>query len=208
MRYLIPFIILNLLFTLSACSESEAVEVVDIEELLPQSEREYEYTEEIEEEEIAEELSTLQKQLSAKRSDIHFDTNQPFYTEKTTLFPNRLSFEEKNEVFFTIDSISYQYITWTYPDSAKTINAFYNWIDCFGNRCKSIRLHEEKNLSLHAFIIWVKDSSLSYLASDYSLPYNEWKESLFEEDEEFLFILQQNPRQRVNWKHSILAPTE
>lgn len=80
------------------------------------------------------------------------------------------------------------------------MNAFYNWIDCFGEKCKSLFIGEEKNLQSSATMILVSDSTLIYIESDkidFDLWYDFHKEKGYEND--FNLTIEQRPRGRAKW---------
>ena len=194
--------ILGFMLLLSfACSEKDNYEVVSSENILPQAKGQYDYTDDTEEQDTVK-LSEFEQKLKDTLPEIEFSTNNEFYLEKTQLMPNQLGYDEKSETYFAIDSVPYHIVEWTYTDSSKTVNAFYNWLDCFGKDCRSIRIDEEKNGCKQAFIIWVSNTKISYLESSISINKKKWEALLFEEKGAWNFIIQQAPNRKIVWLES------
>ena len=92
-------------------------------------------------------------------------------------------------------------VKWRFSDSARVSNALFNWLDCFGSSCKSIRVAEERNLQPKAFHVFANDSILIYLESENRLNTANW-EKHFDKigyQLEWDFIMEQVPRGRVRW---------
>src|SRR5690606_12487645 len=131
------------------CSNSNTVETIDAESILPQAQRTYNYeTDTLESQ--ARTLTLTQEILLNSFPEILFDENNILKEGKMFFILNRLGYTEKEEFYFTKDSIPFHFITWTFEDSLKTTNAFYNWLDCFNHDCRSLKINEEKNASKEA----------------------------------------------------------
>jgi hypothetical protein len=65
---------------------------------------------------------------------------------------------------------------WIYKDSIKTRNALYNWLDCFGSNCKSIKYLESRNFQPEAMLIFVNDTSINYISSPLALRKEQWQQ--------------------------------
>lgn len=194
------FFLMGVFLLGNACTEEQDYEVISIDKVLPQAEREYIYDEE---EGANEEIiySVFQEQLTKLLPEITFDESNTLKGNLPLLLPNRLGYEEKQEFYFVLDSIPFYFIQWEFSDSARTINAFYNWIDCFGSDCHSMKINEEKKLDKNAFAIWVHENSLTYLTSTNNFSLTTWEEHLFKEKEdiELYFLLKQNVKGRTHW---------
>lgn len=81
------------------------------------------------------------------------------------MFPERFSPKWTNKLIFLSGSDSLFFNQWSFKDSVQTKNAFYNWIDCFGEKCKSIRLGEETKFQPDNFIMLINDTSINYITS-------------------------------------------
>lgn len=198
-RYHFPLAVVFVLLALFACSSNEEIELVDSESILPKAEREYIYDEDTTKVEV-DSLSKLEKVILNKFPNAEFEFSNDFTRRKSLHMPDRLGYQEKNDILFKVESVSYQFMKWTFSDSLKTINAFYNWLDCFGENCKSIRVAEKVNGSKEAFIIWVSNGSINYLVSDHNLKRKEWEKLLFDDKNmEWNFKMHQATRGEILW---------
>lgn len=188
----------------SACAgKEENVEIVSSENVLPQAQKDYNYEEDTLSTEETE-WNSMQSLLLKKFPGIDFPENNSLKERKMLFMPDRLGYTDKKEVYFAKDSVSFHFLEWTFEDSLKTVNAFYNWLDCFGHQCQSVRVNETINGSKEAFVIWVSNKSISYLASEKSVKRNTWQEVIFQKNEPtWNYILHQAPRGRIAWIVSV-----
>ena len=191
------------LIFLSACSEQDNYEVVSSEEVLPQAKRNYDVIEN-EEEKDTPKMSPLEERLIDSLHDIQFSKENDLRIEDTRILPNQLGYKEKKETFFNYDSIPYHFLEWTFADSTQTVNAFYNWLDCFGNDCRSIKINEEVNGCKQAFITWVSNTNITYLESTEPIDRRKWEQLFFNKKRAWNYIIQQAPKHKVNWVKSPL----
>ncbi|WP_107037730.1 hypothetical protein [Brumimicrobium mesophilum] len=193
------FLLVSLFLLWSSCSDDTEYEIVNSDEILPQSQGTYTYEEDsIELDEV--ELSSTQRTLSQIFSTIDFDSENILKEREILFMPNRLGFTDKEEIYFTNDSIPYHFIEWVFEDSLKTVNAFYNWMDCFGNKCNSVRINEEINANKEAFVIWISNNKISYLSSTKTIKRRIYQDVLLNnEEKKWNYILQQAPRGKINW---------
>ena len=88
--------------------------------------------------------------------------------KKTTFIDSSFDFPER---FHTIkidkvtfnqgDLISYKH--WKWSDSIKATQAFFNWLDQFGDRKISLIIGDEVSVSKKGFLVLVQDKSVVYL---------------------------------------------
>lgn len=90
--------------------------------------------------------------------------------------------------------------SWIYYDSVKTEAAFYNWMDAFGSRMKSIRVGESKNLQARSFFIFVGDTLMLYVENEKKVPFEKWLQyySLTGRSD-WKYVLYQARYGKVNW---------
>lgn len=199
--------ILNTVFLavllLFSCSKEAEIEVVDSSEILPQAKEDYGILELDKTNTIdsnAFQATPYQIELSERMPSLLFNQENELKDIKTMFMPDRLGFNDKNDTYFLKDSIPFHLIEWTFPDSSKTINAFYNWLDCFGANCKSIRIEEAVNVSKEAFIIWVFENKLVYLASNRIISEKDWEDLINNETDSYYYLLKQSPNGKTTWK--------
>ena len=100
-----------------------------------------------------------------------------------------------------IDGEELVFVKWSFSDSLRVTNALFNWADCFGANCKSIRIGEEKNLQRNAFQILVSDTTLYYIESPTKLDSKKWDEYFDEQGYEldWNYRLEQAKSGKVRW---------
>lgn len=197
--FLILFGAVLLLFF--GCTDKDNYEVVPSEKILPKAKGNYNYTEDTIKTDTLK-LSEVEQRLKDSIPIIIFSKDSVLDIKNTRLMPNQLGYKEEGETYFTIDSIPYHFVEWTFSDSSKTVNAFYNWLDCFGNDCRSIRIDEEKNGCKQAFVIWVSNIKISYLESSKRIELKRWEDLLIEKKGAWNYIIQQAPNSKIVWLES------
>ena len=94
-----------------------------------------------------------------------------------------------------------QYYRLLFSDSVKTKNAFFNWIDCFGENCSPHFVGESTNFQKNALTILVNDTSLFFIESTAKIDMEEWF-SLLEKKEytpTWSYVIEQLPRGKAKW---------
>ena len=116
-------------------------------------------------------------------------------------FPDRFGPSNSVKYELVIDTDTVNYYRWVYKDSLKVMNAFYNWIDCFGEKCKSIFIGEQKNFQMNALQIFVNDSSLIFIENKNKVDYELW--TAFHDSlgysREWNYVIEQNRRGKATW---------
>lgn len=187
----------SLLILLMSCGEDKKVETVNMEELLPQGREEKVI---VEEEKKVKEASPLEKAL------MEIDSSQLVISDSTSrnYFPDRLRFLKKEGMVVEKDSVVYEVAIWEFTDSLQTINAFYNWLDCFGDYCESVKIGEEKYLrDKSSKLIWVSDHQIFYVKAAKDFNHIDFWRALAEsylEKTEWNIKLTKNPRVIMKWE--------
>lgn len=193
----IPFFILTLLW--NACSNDKDYEIISAEDFFPQAEGNYDYPEDTITE-VGPQLTETEKNLKRVFTEINFEKDNPLKKRKMLFMPDRLGSKKKEESYFHKDDQPYHLKKWTFDDNSQTINAFYNWLDCFNHDCRSIRIDEESNASNEAFIIWISNNQITYLACSNSIDLRTWQKALFKDaNNTWSYIVQQAPNGKVRW---------
>lgn len=163
-----------LILGLTACSSKEReVETIEFEDFLPKSERDYNYEEVEEEEEEQQELHPI---ASIIKEMMGFELVQP---EKGRHFPNRFSYKSHEDFLFVSATDTFHYSHWYYEDSLRTTSALFNWMDCFGKSCQSLRFDEDLTVKSPAyFSLWATDTALVFIHSDKRFNINQWKNAM------------------------------
>jgi hypothetical protein len=129
---------------------------------------------------------------------IKFDSVFPSFTLHFIDRFNAKSFI-KNKLFLENDSILHY--RWSFKDSTTTKNALYNWLDCFGNNCNSIKMYESFKSEKQNSLIFINQKSISYISSKNGLTKELWmnfEKSTFSKDSMRLLIVQQ-PGKNAVW---------
>jgi hypothetical protein len=197
--YLKTFVFFTLALSLNSCGEdSNKTETVDLEEFLPKSDKEYNYDEDTVSQVQEHIPDSIELYIQSKITDAHFLSKAELSNNKH--FPDRLDYTKKSYHELIIDSTLYELVVWEFKDSIHSVNAFYNWMDCFGEKCKSIRIGESKWIYNGAFQLFVDDSKLIYVASGKELNQKMWS-NLFQPDRKnnWNYHLYQPLKRKVKW---------
>jgi hypothetical protein len=129
---------------------------------------------------------------------INFDSLQASFTRH---FLDRFNAKHiiKNKLFNGGDSLLH--FRWTFSDTTATKNAFYNWLDCYGTACRSIKLYEPFKIEKQSTLIFLNQYSISYLRGKQNLSKESWinfETTVFPTDSLFLLIVQQ-PGKNALW---------
>ena len=116
------------------------------------------------------------------------------------LFPDRFGPDSSSTYDLIKGQDTVRYHKWIFADSVKVMNAFYNWIDCFGKKCKSLYIGEESNLQINASQIIVSDTSLIFIEGK-NIVFKNWyafHDSIGYENN-WNYYLEQPYRGRAKW---------
>ena len=105
----------------------------------------------------------------------------------------------KNKLFHGGDSLLH--FRWTFSDTTATNNAFYNWLDCYGTTCLSLKLYEPFKIEKQATLIFRNHNSISYIRGKQNLSKEAWinfEKTLFPKDSLSLLIVQK-PGKNALW---------
>lgn len=102
----------------------------------------------------------------------------------------------------TSDSL-YQYMHefYIFKDSIQMKNAFFNWLDCNGKKCESIKLYDERRLEETNLLVITTSKSIDILRSQQTINPLEWIDFVrFKRGtSEFKFLLFQKKNQKAKW---------
>ena len=116
------------------------------------------------------------------------------------LFPDRFGPDTSCVYRLTNEKDTIYYHKWLYEDSVKVMNAFYNWIDCFGENCKSMFLGDERNFQKEAMMILVSDTTLLFIEGG-NLNFKSWYtyHNNLGYDQDYNYTIEQRHRGRARW---------
>lgn len=196
MKLLLIYIIISCF--LVACHDNhKEPELLEMEDLIPKSSRDN-YEENLDVEIPSDTLSSLAQNLMTKFTEAILMDNK----EDASYFPDRLSYMERDEVNLILDEREIKLIVWKYEDSLQTLNAYYNWLDCFGKYCQSIRIGDKIRLKESKTIsTWVGNKHLVFLMANDRINYKLWSAFIdknYEHERWNLHFIQQKGSS-INW---------
>jgi len=195
----IYFFLLSAVF-LFACTSGEKEEVLRMDDIIPTSER---YKEG--QEEYIEGLKDYYFDSLSSFSKLVSDTlgvNRPsVFVPDSVLFPDRFLCRSKEKWFGAVGGNEVLISIWTYNDSMETKNALFNWLDCFGKRCSSLQLYEERKISSESFLIYATEKKMIYMTSASSIDAKSAIENLNKlvPKDKILYILSQGLGRKTVW---------
>ncbi len=186
--------VLFLVLILISCTQKEE-KVLDMQDIAPQAEGDYD------QKETLKKADTLSRYWDEKLGDslnIHLDSIVA-YTENS--FIDRFLPVKSSKLVLYINGQSVEYFNWEFKDSIQTNNALFNWLDCFGEKCKSHRIGEDANFQKNGFLLFVSGNQLIYISSDESLAYDTWIKYVVKKHKliSTRWLLEQKPRSKVKW---------
>mgnify|MGYP006086603065 FL=1 len=185
---------------LSSCGGEEN-ETVDLKDIIAESERYNEDSMNVKND--IDPKDTLAIQLK------EFNENGLVFSEISAFadkyFPDRFGPITSEKYELQSEGNTFRFIEWKYQDSTKVMNAFFNWMDCFGDKCKSIFIGEERLFQANPFQILVNDSSLIFIEGIESYDFKMW-ESYFENKGyplDWNYVIEQRKRGKAHWYNYI-----
>lgn len=184
--------IIGTVLLLFACGKTEE-EVLELSEVIPQAENNYD--------EVEEHEASIDQSFERLFVESYPGVRAVHEIQKR-LFPDRFGTDTSYhfELVTATDTLSYH--KWVYSDSLKTVNAFYNWIDCFGSNCRSFFVGAEQNMQPESMLLAVNDTCIIYLTGD-KVDHKQWLK-FFEENEykkEWYYFVEQHKRSSARWYH-------
>lgn len=192
--------VLFFLFVLLACGEGKKDEVIDMKDITPQAKRDYDTTEK--EPDLINDFGfnrTLADEFGVQVMEID-SIAEP-------MFPDRFSTIKKQKIALQLKADQIIFCQWIFKDSLKTMNTLFNWIDCFGSKCKSIKYRFNENFQSDHMLIFVNDTSITYLSSALPLDEKSWQQYFEKVNgiEEWDNVIIQKAKRKAGW-YSYAAP--
>jgi hypothetical protein len=184
----------GIIFLFAACGEKKKEVLRDMKELTPKSERDYT-------QQKIEKVDTIYfgfnsfiaNELGLNVSGIKFN--------EAAMFPDRFEPKSTKKLILMQEADSTLFCQWSFKDSTQVKNAFYNWLDCFGEKCKSIKFGETINFQKDNFVILVNDSCLTYITSIKKIQQDFWLQ-FFDKTEatkNWKIVIYQSSRSKATW---------
>ena len=106
---------------------------------------------------------------------------------------------EKFLLLKNTDSIHFK--SWNYDDSSSTFNAFFNLLDCFGEKCTSVDLYSNEYSDNDYNLIFVSELAIYWIQAKENQKINTWEHFVKNEfsTETYRFITEQKSNENINW---------
>ena len=191
----INLLVFILIFISLSCNSSSKKSVINMSDITPHSERE--------------DKGNV-KEDNSKAFDYGFDIKladeigvqvMEIDSISEPLFPDRFSPKKIKKLTLHLKENPIAYCHWTFKDSIHTKNALYNWIDCYGSNCKSIKYAQKINFQKDNFILLESDTSLTYISSPSKLIADDWLNyfELQTEIKDWKLMIYQGTRGKATW---------
>lgn len=117
------------------------------------------------------------------------------------MFPDRFGATsmEKFTLYTVNDTILYS--KWIYADSAKVMNAFTNWTNCFGDNCKTIFFGDAQNFQRNPMQVLINDTTLIFIEGNQSVDFKLWSEfhDVENDKEPWNYVIEQARWSKARW---------
>ena len=175
MMFLKLFSFLFLSFILFSCSNNKKEETVDLSEITSSSERYKEGKSEVKKKKEKELnfIDTLDVRFKGILDSLKINDSVVRKLD-IVLFPDRFGAKSITKFYWKEKKDSINLLDWEFSDSLKTENAFYNWIDCFGENCKSIKIGDKIKIQKRGLLILVNDRHLLVVDATSKIDCESW----------------------------------
>lgn len=187
------FLVTLVLLITAACGGNQKDEVIDMNDITPQAKHKDPI---VKSEEKASDYGfnlTVADSIGLKVMEVD-SVEEPFFVD-------RFSPRSQTKVYLQLKEDKILFCQWTFKDSVKTKNAFYNWIDCYGEKCKSIHFGQNVNFQKDNFRLFMNETSITYISSPIKLSTKDWQAYLKSVSgvEEWKLIIEQSTRGKAKW---------
>lgn len=96
--------------------------------------------------------------------------NTEWFKLDSMLFPDRFGPSKMEKWYLSSTEDSLVALVYSYKDSLKTRNAFFNWLDCYGPNCISYQVGSEFKKQKRSSLFLVSQTQLIYIESRKEIP--------------------------------------
>ncbi len=197
MKYFFQLIIVSMV--VFSCN-SKKEEIVDFDDLSEGSNKNYDKDSSKKIETVALFYDSLNPFSQELIDSLNFDKKS--ITKLDTLFfPDRFGAKKTEKWYSKTEKDSLVFFHWEFKDSLRTYNTFYNWLDCFGKNCRSIKVGDKIAFSKRATLFLIQDKHLFFIESNLPIDYEKYL-NYFDSKEwprEWKFLVNQLPRKKAEW---------
>ncbi len=194
------FFLILPLYTILSCTQEENTETIEVSDIIPEATGDYNYTDSSESQEV--ELDPLSIALFDEFGNRFQDNQVEVFGDSWTFIPDRVQTDSSFNKVFELDSSAIQLKSWYFSDSLRTINALYNWLDCFGSKCQEVSIADSINVSSESFILLQNNTQLHFVRGEENLNFNNWKKffgKIITEKNSWNLIIQQRNNDILSW---------
>ena len=195
------FIVLGILLFLFAC-KNEKEEIVDFNSLSKPAESgdgkdTIKAKNNIEQGFFYDSISIFSQQII---DSLEFDKALVFELD-TMFYPDRFGALKSEKWYCKTPKDSLIFMRWDFKNNVLTKNAFYNWLDCYGPKCKSIAIGSKINLSKRATSFFLMDKSLIFIESSHQIDGERWTAVLsnIKSNKKIELLMLQQPKGKAVW---------
>ena len=196
------FSFLFLSFFLFSCSNNKKEETFDLSEITSSSERYKEGKSEVKKKKEKELnfIDTLDVRFKGILDSLKINDSVVRKLD-IVLFPDRFGAKSITKFYWKEKKDSINLLDWEFSDSLKTENAFYNWIDCFGENCKSIKIGDKIKIQKRGLLILVNDKHLLVIDATSKIDCESWIKLVGSQKfgDTWKYIVYQPQKGKSNW---------
>ena len=143
-------------------------------------------------------ISVFSQQLV---DSLMFDRTNVFKLD-TLIYPDRFGALKADKWYYISPKDSLVFMRWEFKNNVQTKNTFFNWIDCYGKHCKSIKVGDEVNFSRRATLFLLADKELIFVESGQKINPEHMLGILgnLKKQKKWDYFMLQQPRGKAAWK--------
>ena len=120
----------------------------------------------------------------------------------TMVFPDRFGARFVEKWYSKSADDSLVFMRWVFQSDLKATNALFNWLDCFGTKCRSIPLGTNTFFSKRGTLILCNQKELLFIETGRKIKEVDWLNVIQESKKQkaWKFFIFQQPNRKIEWK--------
>lgn len=191
-----------LLIALSACKGKQEAETVDFSDIAKPSSK-YAKTDSSGAPKAVlpvyyDSITAFSQQLT---DSLSFDHNGIF-TLDTLIYPDRFGALKADKWYYRSPKDSFVFMRWEFKNDIQTQNTFFNWLDCYGPKCKSIAVGDQVSFSKRGTLFLLSGKELIFVESGQKINAEKLLGVLsnLKKKKSWSYFTLQQPRGKASWK--------
>lgn len=193
--FFLYFILIHF-FIISSCSENKKNSSVSLNDIRPKSNFEYKNKK-------AAKNDSTQLILEEYNQDSIYLNIKHLHELNESNFLNRFPHLKSaiRSITTSDSSIHFTHEFYIYKDSLQMKNAFFNWLDCNGQKCISIKLYEERKIEPCNFLLIASAVSIDIIRCNKIFKPEDWIRYVRfnRKQNDYKYILFQKADQKAKW---------